>query len=279
MNRTARIVIAVGTILVLAAVAAVLIFVFHVGNVGVKPEALESIDVTPSMEISSGDPEKNTVDLGQEFGQFVDGASGLTQGVKSLEPFVQSDICGTLTLYLAGWRVEEISSLYMTLVRPDGNLEEIKLVLGPETTFRYLNSGPPVEISLEDLHVGDKVNVYIRWQKMYEDMKPVSWVDKCGPLWLRENKPIEWMYMGGGKVEKISGRILTIRENPYYQGNGQAVSDIFVAENVVVRIISVDKEESRTEVSFESVKVGDTVSVSGYFTDVEGLVINEITLR
>lgn len=262
-------------LVVAGVVASLLIFVFHIGGIGIE---LEPIDVTPQIvEISPGDPEKTTVDLGQEFGQFINGASGLTPGIKGLEPFVQSDICGTFVLTLAGWQVEEISVSGITLVYPDGD-QKVQLVLGPETTFQYFDGGPPVEISAGEIHTGDKVSVYIRWQKMYESMKPFSQVIKWAPALRRETKPIKWTYMGSGTVEKINGRALTIREKPYYQGDGRARLDIFVAEDVVIRRISLKEGQSKTESGLESIEIGDAVSFSGYFSESEGLVINEITL-
>jgi len=90
-------------------------------------------DVTPEMnKVAEGAEEEESsvviVDLGERFPDFIEKAGGITPGIKTVEPFVLSDLCGTFVLKMDRWKVESVSDSVLSVSDRDG-LKTAKIVM------------------------------------------------------------------------------------------------------------------------------------------------------
>ena len=192
--------------------------------------------------------------------------------------FIQSGLIWMWTINFKSLIITDISDYTLTLVSFNeekvGN-EEVELIASKATKITKaveveIKEGRVTferrEIKFEDLQVGDIVEVYVRWQEIF-NMEPEATItvwDKRELEGLEESEKltlsISWVAGLCGEVEKINGRILSL------QRGGEKSEDVFIREDAYVMLL-VHSSDSRTEVSFEEIKVGDSVSVIANFTE------------
>ncbi len=202
--------------------------------------------------------------------------------------FIQSGLIWMWTIHFENLIITDISDYTLTLVSFNKEKigdEEFELIAG---TVTKITKAVPVEIGegrvtskyreieFEDLQIGDVVEVYARWQE-HDNMEPEAIItvwDKRELEKLEESErstlSISWTAGLNGTVEEINGRTLSLLRD------GEKL-DIFIREDSLVRLL-VRSSGSRTEVNFEEVQAGDSITIIASFTEDKRLEGTEIDI-